>query len=115
MERFEWLARTPDRFQGQDNTNAQRIGGKLMDRPEWMPVNPCDGCKKDTYAQSFRFTFEGQCICLGFAEYTGKVAAQKKLLEYLIVGLERGLPCGDGKYKAPNIIPILESMLKQLD
>jgi hypothetical protein len=87
-----------------------------MNKPEWMPENPCKGCEKQTIAQmESSFTLDGKCVCLVLAEYTQKLAAQTELLEYLIKygnkqqELHRvSFECG------PIHKTFLESMLKEI-
>ena len=55
-----------------------------MNKPEWMSLNPCEGCEKQTFARmESSFNVGGKCVCLVLAEYTQVVAGQKRLLEYL--------------------------------
>jgi hypothetical protein len=80
-----------------------------MDKPEWMPVNPCDVCPV-----SADVTNKKCRVCTGRLNYENNVIVQKKLLEYLIA---RPTLMNLTQETVIRVIYIseFESMLKQLE
>jgi len=77
-----------------------------MNIPEWMPVNPCDECGRRI--SECRYPSDH---CEREYIYKGKLAAQKKLMEYLIEYSRH-----TELMKVPVILkPQLVTMLKQLE
>lgn len=83
-----------------------------MNKPEWMPANPCGDCDiEDKERREHRYGFDNECQCDDLHCYFQEVYYQKKLLSYLA----NRSPVFYYFEDNANYIRVINSMLKELD
>ena len=83
---------------------------------EWIPENPCDNCTLTYPVFAENPLCKGlDSLCTSLKTYNSEVAAQRKLLEYLIANDTNCKYPDNLWYMRPNNRKVLESMLKQLE
>ena len=79
-----------------------------MDRSEWMPISPCNSqCSNISIHGNKHYPCDKD-TCRRYAKYESNIVIQKKLLKYLINGINNrgGVPFYQDDFK---------SMLKELE